>query len=165
MKKEHPIKKYLQILISIGISYSAGLIGSIFTVEAISGWYATINKPSFNPPSWVFSPVWTILYTLMGIAAYLVWKDRNKKKIKTANIALTFFGIQLVLNGLWSILFFGLNSPSLAFFEIMLLWIAIIFTIIYFFKINKTAAYLLIPYILWVSFAAFLNLNIWILNP
>jgi tryptophan-rich sensory protein len=150
---------YFRLISSIIICQLAGIIGSIFTVSSVSSWYATLNKPFFNPPSWVFGPVWTLLYLLMGISLYLIWN--NKKRTKKA---LLIFGIQLILNSLWSILFFGLQSPLLAFIEIIFLWSAILLSIIYFYRISKVAAYLLVPYILWVSFAAILNLSIFILN-
>ncbi|MFH1589085.1 MAG: TspO/MBR family protein [archaeon] len=151
---------YFKLIAAIIITQLAGIIGSFFTVSSVSTWYVTLNKPFFNPPSWLFGPVWIILYLMMGVALYIVWNNRTKK----SNTALTLFGIQLVLNSLWSILFFGLKNPLLAFIEIIILWVLILFTIIYFKKESKTAAYLLIPYILWVSFAAILNLAIFLLN-
>jgi tryptophan-rich sensory protein len=154
------MKKYLKFIISILIPFIASAIGGFFTSSSVGTWYTTINKPSFNPPSWVFGPVWTLLYLLMGIALYLVWVNKAKKKEK----AYWAFGIQLGLNALWSILFFGMRNPLFAFVEIIFLWTAILFTIIYFYKINKKTIYLLIPYILWVSFAAVLNFSIMILN-
>ena len=139
-----------------------GVIGSIFTSPAIPTWYATLNKPSFNPPNWIFAPVWTLLYLSMGISAFLIWeKGINKKEVR---IALLIFGSQLILNVLWSYLFFGLKSPSLAFVGIIVLWLAITATIYAFYKISKPAGLILIPYILWVTFAAFLNFSILILN-
>ncbi len=154
------MKKYLKLIISILIPFIASAIGGFFTSSSVGTWYTTINKPSFNLPSWVFGPVWTLLYLLMGIALYLVWVDKSKKKEK----AYWAFGIQIFLNALWSILFFGLQNPLLAFIEIILLWAAILFTIIYFYRINKKTIYLLLPYILWVSFAAVLNFSIFVLN-
>lgn len=175
-----------------------GLIGSFFTSSAIPTWYAGLNKPSFNPPNYLFGPVWTVLYIMMGISLYLVWSNaelnrgvatetetnkearasnvanaKKEAKSKTTSkniekkpvkIALLLFFVQLILNTLWSIIFFGFKMPGVAFFEIILLWFSILATIIIFYKISKPAAYLLIPYILWVSFAAVLNLFIWILN-
>lgn len=140
----------------------AGGIGSFFTTPAIPTWYADLAKPSFSPPNWLFGPVWILLYTLMGIAAYLIWKQGfNKKEIK---IALAIFAIQLVLNVLWSVIFFGLRSPLFAFLEIIFLWIFVLLTLLSFYKISKPAGLLLLPYILWVSFAAILNLSIARLN-
>ena len=140
----------------------AGLIGSIFTFSAIPTWYVMLNKPSFSPPNWLFGPVWTMLYTLMSISLYRIWTSKTKKKEK--NEGLAFFIIQLVLNALWSIIFFGMKQPWLAFVEIMLMWFFIALSIIKFSKIDKFSAYLLIPYLLWVSFASILNFSIWQLN-
>jgi benzodiazapine receptor len=120
------------------------------------------NKPSFNPPNWIFGPVWTTLYVLMGIAFWLVWKSNAEFSIKKR--AMTFFIIQLVLNFFWSILFFSFHQLGLALVEIILLWTFIVFSIISFFPISKTASYLLVPYVLWVSFASVLNFAIWKLN-
>ena len=139
----------------------AGIIGSVFTFPAIPTWYATLNKPFFSPPNWIFGPVWTALFTLMGIALYLVWQKKTKFK-KAA--ALRIFTIQLILNTLWSILFFGLQSPALAFIEILFLWAFIALSIKAFYKVSKAAGYLLVPYILWISFATLLNLAIVMLN-
>lgn len=156
------MKNWLKLIISIAVCQLAGIIGSFFTSSSVSTWYEELNKPSFNPPSWVFSPVWITLFLLMGVAFYIVWC----KGIKSINskIAVTLFGFQLGLNTLWSILFFGLRSPLASFIEILFLWIAILLTIIYFYKLSKPAAYLMIPYILWVSFAAILNFSFVILN-
>jgi len=151
-----------KIIVSVLICQGVGAVGSIFTSPAISTWYAILQKPSFNPPNWIFAPVWTILFLLMGISLYLIWsKGWADKRVK---IALFIFGIQLVLNILWSFLFFGLQSPLYAFIEIIILWLAILLTIISFYRISKPAAYLLLPYILWVSFASILNFSIMILN-
>ena len=150
------------MVIAIAVSELAGIIGSIFTVSAIPNWYSTLVKPALNPPSWVFGPVWTTLYALMGIAAWLVWKSGwERKEIK---VALGVFGIQLFLNAIWSIIFFGLQSPGWALVDIVVLWFAIVWTMFVFYKISKPAAYLLVPYILWVSFASYLNYSIWMLN-
>lgn len=154
--------KFITPIIFILISQLAGVVGSIFTTTAIPTWYATLNKPMFNPPSWIFGPVWIVLYTMMGIASYLVWQKRGNMGV--AKISLIIFFIHLVLNALWSIIFFGLHNPMLAFFEIIILWITIAVLIFLFYKIDRRAAYLLIPYLLWVSFASFLNYSIWRLN-
>ena len=140
----------------------AGVIGSIFTTPAIPTWYANINKPSFRPPNWVFAPVWTILFLLMGIALFLIL--RKGLKNKNVKIAFFFFIFHLVLNTLWSILFFALESPFAAFIEIIFLWASILVSIILFLPISRIAGYLLIPYLLWVSFASILNFSIWRLN-
>lgn len=152
---------YLALIISILIAEAAGLLGSIFTFRSIPTWYATLKKPSFNPPSWLFGPVWTILYIFMGISSYMIWQRRGVADVK---LALIVYGIQLALNALWSILFFGLKNPGLALVEIVFLWIAILATIILFWPINAYAGALLIPYLAWVTFASFLNYNIWVLN-
>jgi benzodiazapine receptor len=151
-----------KLIASIIICQLAGVIGSLFTTPAIPSWYATLKKPSFTPPNWIFSPVWIALFVLMGIAAFLVWnKGLTDQKVK---IALSIFGVQLILNVLWSVMFFGLRSPLVGLIEIAVLWVAILLTILYFFKVSNTAGILLIPYILWVSFAAVLNFSIWRLN-
>jgi len=144
------------------VSQLAGVIGSVFTSSSIPTWYSTLEKPALNPPSWVFGPVWTTLFVLMGIAAYLIYEHGFKKK--NVRRALAFFALQLVLNTLWSILFFGLQNPGLALVEIAILWLSIMTCIVLFYNIHKMAAYLLIPYILWVSFASYLNYALWILN-
>jgi benzodiazapine receptor len=154
--------KYLRLVIAILICLLAGSIGSIFTSKSISTWYTTIKKPSFNPPNWVFAPVWTTLFILMGISLYLVWnKGLQVEGVKTAII---IFGAQFLFNILWSLLFFGLQSPLYAFIDIIALWIMILLTIIYFYRISPVSSYLLFPYILWVSFAAILNFMIVVLN-
>jgi benzodiazapine receptor len=154
------MKDIKKLIYSLIICLAAGAIGSLFTSSSIPTWYAALNKPFFNPPNWLFGPVWTLLYVLMGISLYLVW-SRGFKKNKDA---ITWFFVQLILNTLWSILFFGLKSPLSAFIEIILLWIAILVTLIKFHKISKNSAYLLIPYLAWVSFAAVLNFSIFYLN-
>jgi len=153
---------FFKLAIAIVVAGLAGAIGSVFTVSAIPNWYAGLVKPALNPPSWVFGPAWTTLYALMGIAAFLIWKSGwDKKEVKKA---LGVFGIQLVLNALWSIIFFGLHSPGWALVDIIALWFAIVWTMVVFYKISKPAAYLLVPYILWVSFVSYLNYSIWMLN-
>lgn len=151
---------YFKLIASIIICQLAGIIGSFFTVSSVSTWYTTINKPFFNPPSFVFGSVWITLYLLMGISLYLIWNNYSKDM----KLPLIFFGIQLGLNSLWSILFFGLQNPLFAFIEIIILWAFILLSIIGFYKKSKPAAYLLVPYILWVSFAAILNFSIFYLN-
>lgn len=169
------INNFFKLVIAIGLSEMAGVIGAFFTAPSIAGWYAGIVKPALNPPAWVFGPVWTTLFALMGIAAFLVWSsyaEASEDKKKGIKIALALFGVQLVLNTLWSIIFFGstsltingLNNIGIAFIEIIFLWLAILATIIAFAKISQPAAWLLLPYILWVSFAGYLNYSIWMLN-
>lgn len=153
---------YKKLIASILICQAAGIIGSFFTISSIDSWYATLNKPSFNPPSWLFGPAWITLYFLIGIALYLVWNMERRDKIWKNAIAI--FSVQLILNAAWSIIFFGMEQPLLAGFEIIILWVFILLTIIYFGKLNKTAAYLLVPYICWVTFASVLNWAIVTLN-
>ena len=165
------INNFFKLVIAISVSLGAGVIGSFFTAPAVqSDWYVELIKPSLNPPAWVFGPVWTLLFILMGVAVWLVWKRGfGEMGVKRA---LIFFDIQLVLNVLWSIIFFGLtsltingfNNIGIALIEIVFLWLAILATIIAFYKISKLAAWLLLPYILWVSFATYLNYAIWVLN-
>jgi len=147
---------------SIIVCQLAGVIGSFFTRPEISGWYAALRKPSLAPPDWVFAPVWIALYTLMGVAAYLVWSKGWKEK--QVRHALILFGVQLILNALWSWVFFGLRSPLAGFVEICVLSMAILITIQSFLKVSKPAGGLLIPYFLWVAFASGLNLSIWVIN-
>ena len=157
MEKQNIIKLILAII----ICQLAGIVGSIFTSPNITTWYASIVKPAFNPPNWIFAPVWTTLFLLMGISLYLIIKEKQTPKIRLAE---GVFAIQLILNIIWSVLFFGLNNIGAAFAEIIILWIAIAATIYYFYKISKPAAYLLVPYIAWVSFATILNYSIFMLN-
>lgn len=148
-----------KLLLSIVMCEGAGLAGSIFTFAAIPTWYVTLNKPAFSPPNFIFGPVWTTLYALMGISLYLIWT--SGKKIKGA---LLLFGIHLFFNITWSIVFFGLKSPLLGLINIVVLWILILVVIYKFWKINQWAGILLLPYLAWVNFATFLNYNIWVLN-
>ena len=156
------ISNALKLIGAIFICQLAGVVGSLFTYRAIPLWYASLAKPPFNPPNWIFGPVWLTLYTLMGISAFIVWtKGWERREVKTA---IYVFAGQLVLNALWSVIFFGLRSPLYAFIGILVLWLFIILTVYYFYKISKAAGLLLLPYLLWVSFAAVLNLSIAILN-
>ncbi len=152
----------LKLIGSIILCELAGIIGSLFTVTAINSWYKTILKPALNPPSWIFGPVWTTLYALMGAALFLIWRKGFEKKEHRR--ALILFGFQLFLNAIWSIIFFGLHSPFWALVDILALWFSILATLILFFKISRAATYLLIPYLAWVSFATYLNFMIWMLN-
>lgn len=157
------MNKYFKILIFVATCLAVGYLSSIVTRSSITTWYPLITKPSFNPPNWIFQPVWTTLFVFMGIAAGLVWDkiDNNRHEVKKA---LIFFLIQLLLNALWSFLFFGLKNPMLALIEIILLELIIYETYIKFRKLDKFAGYLLLPYLLWVGFAAILNAAIWWLN-
>lgn len=157
------IKKHTtKLVVSIVACLAAGAIGSIFTRSAIPTWYATLQKPVFSPPNWLFAPVWTLLYILMGIAAFLVW--RKGLENRQVRIALIVFLIQLILNTFWSVVFFGLESPLSGLIVILILWLAILVTVLNFFKISRVASMLMWPYLLWVTFAAVLNASIWLLN-
>lgn len=152
----------LKLVTSIILCQLAGLIGSIFTTPAIPTWYESLRKPSFSPPNWIFGPVWVNLYLLMGISLFVIWQRRENNL--QAKRGLILFFAQLILNAFWSVAFFGLKSPFLGLINIILLWFAIFFTVRHFLKISKIAALLLLPYLLWVSFAAVLNFSLWILN-
>lgn len=158
MVKRKPIIEVLKILGLIAICLLAGVIGGLFTSTGPTSWYAQLHKPSFNPPNWIFAPVWTTLYILMGVSLYLALRNKVERK------GIILFISQLIFNTLWTIIFFGLQNTLLALIEIIILLILILWTIISFHKKSKTAAYLLIPYLLWVTFAALLNLAIVILN-
>ena len=152
----------VKLVVSILVCQLAGFIGSLFTTPNIATWYAGIQKPAFNPPNWIFGPVWITLYVMMGIAAFLIWnKGWNVVGVK---MALAIFLVQLILNSFWSIAFFGMHSPLTGFVVIVILWVAILVTMFSFFKMSTVAGWLLVPYILWVSFATVLNWSILILN-
>ncbi len=151
-----------RLVSAIAVCQLAGIIGSVFTVSSIPTWYAGLEKPFFAPPNWLFAPVWLSLYTLMGVSLYLVWSRGVDDR--SVRAALSVFGIQLVLNALWSVLFFGLRSPLLGLIEIAALWIAIVATIVLFYRVSRAAGLLLVPYIAWVTIAAVLNGLIWSLN-
>ncbi len=156
------MKKGFRLFAAVLICELSGIIGSLFTTPAIPGWYAGLTKPAFNPPSWIFAPVWTILYALMGLAAWLVY-DRGVRRADVKR-ALFVFVAQLILNVLWSIMFFGAHQILGAFVLIVALWILILGTILRFHKISKAGAYLLAPYLLWVGFATVLNASLYVLN-
>jgi translocator protein len=153
--------KYLHIALSILLAQSAGLLGAFFTTTGAGSWYQTIVKPSWNPPNWIFGPVWTTLYTLMGIAAYLVWRT-PPGPMRTQ--ALVLYGVQLFLNALWSFAFFGAESPKLGLVVITSLLVMIVLTAKKFYVLSHPAGYLMIPYILWVAFATVLNFILIYLN-
>lgn len=155
------MRNFLKFTLSVGGTLGIGFLGSIATAPSISTWYSTLIKPSFNPPNWLFGPVWTVLYTLMGISVFLVWRKKTNSNTKRA---LILYLIQLSLNLSWSIVFFGLRQPALAFINIVALWVAIIVTIQKFKIISRPASILLIPYLLWVTFASILNFSIVVLN-
>ena len=156
------MKNLPKILIAVAVCLGIGFFSGFATQSSIGTWYVTLNKPSFNPPNWIFAPVWTLLYILMGIAAGIVWsKGYYHKWVKTA---MYHFIFQLLFNGLWSIVFFGFRSPGFALIVILILLVLIILTYKWFKIVSNLAAYLLIPYLLWVSFATILNFSIWQLN-
>lgn len=153
---------FLKLILALIVAQAAGVFGSFFTAPAIPSWYAGLAKPALAPPDWVFAPVWTALFLLMGIAAFLVWrKGWHGREVR---IGLSLFIAQLVLNVLWSFVFFGLRNPGLALAEIAVLWLAILATTIAFGKVSRVSALLLLPYLLWVAFAGSLNYAIWKLN-
>jgi tryptophan-rich sensory protein len=179
------MKNIVKFVISILLCQLVGLVGSIFTTSAIDTWYVFLNKPSFTPPGSFIGAVWIILFFLMGISLYLVWSKKWKIEATVQGSlpkswnrfseklwsgawqeenAFLIFTLQLVLNILWSVIFFGLKSPGPAFFELLALWFAILYTIANFYRISKPASYLLLPYILWVSFAGYLNFLVWRMN-
>ena len=151
---------WLKLIISLLLPQIAGGTGASFTITSINSWYRAIEKPSFNPPGWIFGPVWTLLYILMGIASYLIWKSDHPQK---KNL-LTLYFVQLGLNALWSPAFFGLESPVLGLMVIIPLLVLIILCVKKFRIISKRATWLMIPYLAWVSFATVLNFSIWWLN-
>ena len=149
------MKAWIGLAVWILVSMSAGFIGSQFQPGE---WYTLLEKPSWNPPGWVFAPVWTLLYVLMGIAAFMVWKERG------LSLPVYLFIFQLILNALWSYLFFGAHRPDLAFFDIVLLWLTIVVLAGLFWKVRTSAGVLMLPYILWVGYASALNWTLWKLN-
>jgi len=156
------IKEIPLFLLAIVLPQIAGFIGAFFTVRAIPEWYALLVKPNLAPPNWVFAPVWTTLYLLMGAALFLVWR-RVGSDVR-ARSAVVVFLIQLALNALWSFLFFGLRSPSLGFLGIAFLWVSIVLSMYFFARVSKASFWLLAPYLLWTTFAGYLNYMIWMLN-
>jgi tryptophan-rich sensory protein len=152
----------IKLLVAISIPLLVGGISGFATARGVQDWYPSLIKPSFNPPAWVFGPVWTLLYLLMGTAAFLVWQKGPDRELVRA--ALGMFALQLVLNGLWSVFFFGMRLPGVAFAEILLLWVSIAITAFLFWRSVPSAGLLLLPYLAWVSFAAVLNGSIWLLN-
>ena len=152
----------LSLIAFLLVCQAAGGIGGLFTASSLGTWYAELRKPPYNPPNWVFGPVWTTLYVLMGIAAWLVWRRRGEGV--DVRPGLVLFAVQIVLNALWSIIFFGLKSPGPAFAELVVLWGAIFATMLLFLRTSIAAGILLVPYLVWVSFAGVLNYAIWALN-
>ena len=154
---------FKRLILSLILPQCAGLVGSFWTAPAIESWYSTLTKPSFSPPNYIFAPVWIILYLMMSLSIYLIWQklDKQPKRIKPL---MTLFWIHLIINGLWSIVFFGGQNIQSALIVIGVLWFMIAILIVRFWKISKNASFLLVPYFLWVSFASALNYALWILN-
>jgi len=152
--------KVLIFILSLLACYAAAFIGSFATIDSITGWYTTIVKPSFNPPNWIFGPVWSLLYTLMGICFYLINISEHPSKVFVRKL----FIVQLILNAFWSILFFNFHALGFAIVDILLLLFTLILIAIKGKEINIWCSILFIPYILWVSFATILNISIWWLN-
>jgi benzodiazapine receptor len=157
------IQSYPKLAAAILFCLIVGSLGSLVTTTGYGSWYASLEKPFFAPPNWVFAPVWITLFILMGIALYLVWQCGTENR--DVLIALGIFGVQFILNVIWSFLFFGLHSALLGFIDIILLWVMIVLTIRAFYRVKKSAAYFLIPYIVWVTLAASLNGAIYFMNP
>jgi tryptophan-rich sensory protein len=157
MKKNNILKLSVSLALPLGI----GAIAGMYTSEAVSEWFAALNKPSFSPPNWLFGPVWTMLYILMGISLFLIWKQEPSRQ---RNRAISVFLVQMALNFAWSFIFFYFNRIGLALIEIMLLWISIILMLLQFYKLKPLAACLNIPYFLWVTFATILNAAYFVLN-
>lgn len=155
-------RSVVSLAVWLGIVFAAAAIGSVGTSSSVSTWYQTIRKPVFTPPGWVFGPVWTALYVMMAAAAWVVWSKCGFAP--TGRMPLALFGVQLVLNACWSLLFFGLQNPGLALVEIVVLWSAVLGTTILFWRVAPTAGWLMAPYLLWGSFACVLNASIWWMN-
>ena len=153
--------QWIALACAVALCFAAAGVGSLYTTPAIPGWYASLQKPAFSPPNWIFGPVWTLLYLMMAVAVWMVWRERG---FGGAPLPLTLFAVQLTLNALWSIIFFGWRRPDLALVEIFFLWAAIFATMLSFWRVSQFAAWLMWPYLLWVTFAGFLNLSIWKLN-
>lgn len=154
-------RQFPALLILVLINFAVAAFGGLATADAVPTWYATLAKPAWNPPSWVFGPVWTLLYLLMALAAWLVWLRRAEHEVMPV---LSAYFFQLMLNASWSLIFFGLHEPGWAFGEIVVLWLAIALTLRAFGRVSRTAGWLFVPYLLWVTFAAVLNFTIWRLN-
>ena len=154
-------RSVIALVVAVAVSFGAGLVGSVFTARSVGEWYAGLARPAWTPPSWVFGPVWSALYLLMGVAAWVVWR---KGGFAGQGGALALFGAQLVLNAAWSWLFFGMRAPGAAFAEIVILWALILATLIAFWRAAPLAGLLFLPYLIWVTFASALNFAIWRLN-
>lgn len=161
MPPSPPKHPWIGLVVFLAICFAMAGIGGAVTTPKTPGWYATLAKPSWNPPNWVFGPVWSALYLCMAVAAWLVWRQGGLPAVR---LPLALFGVQLLLNVLWSCIFFGLQNPGLAFGEVLLLWGAIAATTVAFWQRSRVAGLLLVPYLAWVSFASVLNFVIWRLN-
>ncbi len=150
------------LVVSLVLAHGAGVVGAVFTVMSVATWYAFIEKPDFAPPDYLFLPVWLFLYTLMAFAFYLVWRESTWRT--DVRWGIRWYVVQLMLNALWSILFFGLQNPAYGLIDISALFVAIAVTMVYFFRVSKVAGWLMAPYLLWVGFAGILNYVVWILN-
>ena len=155
------LRPYIDLTLWIALCFAAMIAGSYFTSASLPEWYAALHKPAWTPPNWIFGPVWFVLYLLMGIAAWLVWKEGGLFRTK---LPITFFVVQLVLNVLWSYIFFKLRLPGIAFGEIVALWLAMLATTIAFWQVRALAGALMLPHLAWVGYAAALNFSIWRLN-
>jgi len=156
-----PVFRWLALAGFFAICFAAAAVGVWLTGDAIETWYRPLQKPSFNPPNWVFGPAWTVLYSMMAVAAWLVWNERDRRDVA---LPLALFGVQLVLNAAWSGIFFGMHNPAAALVEIAVLWLTILATLIAFGRVKRLAGALLAPYLAWVTFATVLNFAIWRLN-
>lgn len=152
----------IRLIVCLAVTLGVGFAGSWFTAPAIGTWYAALRKPAFTPPDWVFAPVWTVFYAMMGVAAFLVWRAGSSSRWVAP--ALIAFGAQLGLNLLWSVVFFGWRQPGWAMLDIVALWVMIVVTMVLFAKVSTPACWLLAPYIAWVTFASVLNFELWRLN-
>ncbi len=156
------IRKALRLMFAVALCEIAGLVGAFYTSQAIPTWYAGLIKSELTPPSWIFAPVWTTLFALMGIAVFIIWHKGPRRT--DVRVAVVFFAMQLILNVAWSYIFFGMHAPGKALIDILLLWSMIMLTTLTFHPISKIAAWLMVPYLLWVTFAAYLNLTVWLFN-
>jgi translocator protein len=154
-------ESWISLMPFIVVCFAAASVGSFITNTSVNTWYAQLRKPDWTPPNWIFGPVWTTQYVLMAVSAWLVWRTTEWSVAKSA---LILFGIQVALNTLWTLLFFGLREVRLAFVEIMLLWMMVVATVVSFLPLSRLAAWLLLPYLLWIGFASYLNFRIWQIN-
>jgi len=156
------LSSIVKLVVSILASFAAAGVGSLFTFRAIPSWYAGLKKPRYTPPNWAFGPVWTVLYVLMGVSVFLVWQKGLANP--GVMLAFTLFWVQLVFNAMWSVVFFGRKSQGGGIMVIVVLWLLILATMIASFRVSVWAGALLVPYIVWVSVASYLNVGIWVLN-